>query len=144
MAVTVGISLMVAQFSSAAEHAEPGANRTSRIQIAQSVEPMNPLKPTIRNLATGARLYREHCAACHGAKGLGDGPAGKGLSPTPPNLRRYAGGKVETDGFLFWSVSFGGTHMKTAMPAWRRELKRSERWAIILYLRNGLSNSPPK
>ncbi len=36
----------------------------------------------------GAALYGQHCAACHGEKGDGAGPAAKYLYPKPRNLRR--------------------------------------------------------
>jgi mono/diheme cytochrome c family protein len=38
-----------------------------------------------------ARLYRDHCAVCHGAEGRGDGPAAGMLSPRPRDftLGRY-------------------------------------------------------
>ncbi len=38
----------------------------------------------------GRRVYLDHCAACHGADGLGDGPAAEGLSPPPRDLTRLA------------------------------------------------------
>lgn len=38
----------------------------------------------------GAALYAEHCAACHGPSGKGDGPAQAGLSPRAPDLTRLA------------------------------------------------------
>lgn len=35
------------------------------------------------DLARGAEVYRERCAACHGTSGYGDGPAAKTMSPLP-------------------------------------------------------------
>jgi mono/diheme cytochrome c family protein len=35
----------------------------------------------------GRKLYLEHCAVCHGAKGEGDGPMAKLLTTPPANLR---------------------------------------------------------
>ena len=45
--------------------------------------------------ATGADLYRRHCAACHGASGRGDGPLAASLRIPPKDLTaiaRNAGG----------------------------------------------------
>jgi mono/diheme cytochrome c family protein len=39
-------------------------------------------------VALGARLYQENCAACHGERGAGDGPAAKFLFPRPRNFRQ--------------------------------------------------------
>jgi mono/diheme cytochrome c family protein len=36
----------------------------------------------------GARLYRQYCAACHGERGRGDGPAGAALCPAPTDLTK--------------------------------------------------------
>lgn len=42
--------------------------------------------PPEEPLAMGERLYRDNCAACHGDKGGGDGPAAKFLQPKPRNF----------------------------------------------------------
>jgi mono/diheme cytochrome c family protein len=50
--------------------------------------------------ADGAPLYANHCAACHGARGEGDGPIAALLTVTVPNLRELAkrnGGKFPAD-----------------------------------------------
>ena len=50
--------------------------------------------------ADGAHLYANHCAACHGARGEGDGPVAALLTVTVPSLRELAkrnGGKFPAD-----------------------------------------------
>lgn len=39
---------------------------------------------------TGARLYLNHCAACHGADGEGSGPVAASMRVGMPNLRTLA------------------------------------------------------
>jgi mono/diheme cytochrome c family protein len=39
---------------------------------------------------TGARLYFNHCAACHGENGEGTGPVAASMRATMPNLRALA------------------------------------------------------
>ena len=39
---------------------------------------------------TGARLYFNHCAACHGSAGEGDGPVAASMQGTVPDLRNLA------------------------------------------------------
>lgn len=39
---------------------------------------------------TGARLYLNHCAACHGDDGEGTGPVAASMRVTVPNLRALA------------------------------------------------------
>jgi mono/diheme cytochrome c family protein len=43
--------------------------------------------------ADGARLYANHCSACHGARGEGDGPIAMLMNVTVPNLRVLQRGK---------------------------------------------------
>jgi mono/diheme cytochrome c family protein len=38
----------------------------------------------------GARLYRQHCASCHGPSGQGNGPLALQMRRTPPDLTRFA------------------------------------------------------
>jgi len=40
--------------------------------------------------ASGAALYADYCAACHGTTGKGDGPAAAGLTPRPVDLTTLA------------------------------------------------------
>jgi mono/diheme cytochrome c family protein len=47
---------------------------------------VNTLGMTKGNIAAGARLYEENCAACHGVKGDGRGEAAADLKPPPPAL----------------------------------------------------------
>ena len=98
----------------------------------------NPLKPTKANIEAGRRLYAENCASCHGAKGYGDGEAGKELNPPPANIAFTVRMPIATDGFLMWTISEGGEKLGTAMPAFKDVLSAKERWQIILYLRHGL------
>jgi len=43
--------------------------------------PRLPLDPD-----SGGRIYASTCAACHGARGMGDGPSAKGMNPAPPAI----------------------------------------------------------
>src|SRR5689334_22048157 len=45
--------------------------------------------------AHGAQIFGNTCAVCHGQKGEGDGPAGKGLQPPP---RNFVEGKWKNSG----------------------------------------------
>src|SRR5512132_4313901 len=46
----------------------------------------NPLPENAGVISRGRAIYRDHCASCHGPSGLGDGEAGRELSPRPANL----------------------------------------------------------
>ena len=46
--------------------------------------------PTASMPESGAQLYKDHCAACHGAEGKGDGPVAGFLKTPPADLRVLA------------------------------------------------------
>lgn len=71
-----------------------------------------PEIPDTGDAVLGARLYRTHCASCHGADGRGDGPAAAALRPRPPDLSGFY--KHARLAQVLWHGVPG-----TAMPAWR-------------------------
>lgn len=95
----------------------------------------NPLPDTPENIAAGKALYDRNCAACHGAGGLGDGPAGQNLNPRPAAIAAFAKMPMATDGYLDWTISEGGVPVGSAMPSFKSALKGDEIWKIILYVR---------
>jgi mono/diheme cytochrome c family protein len=95
----------------------------------------NPLPDTPENLAAGKALYDQNCAACHGADGLGDGPASRNLNPHPANIAAFAKMPMATDSYLDWTISEGGVPVGSAMPPFKGTLKDSDIWKIILYVR---------
>jgi putative copper resistance protein D len=84
------------------------------------------------SIAHGAALYREHCAACHGSGGRGDGPAAAGLHPTPADLTAAHTGD-HTAGDLYWWLSHGIPG--SAMPGFADRLGESDRWDLINFVR---------
>ena len=92
----------------------------------------NPVPATAEAVAAGAQLYQANCAACHGQKGYGDGPAGKQLSPRPANLSSLMrmSGRARDD-YLMWTISEG----RGAMPQFKQALIEEERWKIVRFLR---------
>lgn len=92
-----------------------------------------PTRPV--DLAAGERLYAQHCASCHGARGMGDGPAGKGMNPPPPALGSADVMRDVPPSLMYRIVSVGIAG--TQMPGWAEELSADERWSIVSWL-NGL------
>ena len=63
-----------------------------------------------------ADIYSEKCAACHGDKGNGDGPAGQAMSPPPAPFSTAVTGK--SDSWIATVITKGGpaVGMTPAMP----------------------------
>ncbi|MCC7018795.1 MAG: c-type cytochrome [Ardenticatenales bacterium] len=64
--------------------------------------------------AAGARRYGEHCTACHGADGAGDGPLSAGLQPPPPDWTADDALQHRSPAVLFQAIRRGvlGSSMK--------------------------------
>lgn len=64
--------------------------------------------------AAGARRYGEHCTACHGAAGAGDGPLSAGLQPPPPDWTADDALQHRSPAVLFQAIRRGvlGSSMK--------------------------------
>lgn len=79
----------------------------------------------------GAALFAAQCAACHGATGRGDGPAGKGLEPAPSNFHDAERMAQRSLYGLYSTISLGvaGTSMQ-GYP----QLTEEERWALAFYV----------
>ncbi|MET0048325.1 MAG: cytochrome c [Sedimenticola sp.] len=95
----------------------------------------NPLLRTSENITQGHRLYSDNCAICHGNQGWGNGPGGRSLAPAPANLASLIRMPIAQDDYLFWAISEGGVQFGSAMPAFKESLSESDRWLIILFLR---------
>lgn len=68
---------------------------------------------------SGATLFADNCAACHGARGRADGPAASGLAQTPADLTRLAarnGGGFPGDDVLAKIHGYGGPGHFGDMP----------------------------
>lgn len=99
----------------------------------------NPLQPTAENVTAGADLYAFHCSFCHGIDGQALTPAARGMRPAPEPFTGPAA-KPMSDALMFFRITEG--EARTGMPAWGDILTETERWQIILHIRQ-LQQSPP-
>ena len=76
-----------------------------------------------------AAVYKQKCAACHGADGQGDTPTGKNLK-----IRSFADPEVAkmTDDELSAAIEKG----KGRMPAYAKSMKPDEIKAMVSYIRS--------
>jgi mono/diheme cytochrome c family protein len=80
-----------------------------------------PITPS--NAASGQQMFKDYCAACHGATGKGDGPAAELLKTAPPDLTMMAknnNGKFPGDHFaaVLRFGTPGHAHGTSDMPVW--------------------------
>jgi high-affinity iron transporter len=91
-----------------------------------------PLAPAAApDLARGAALYRENCAACHGEAGDGRGPMARGMEPAPIDFTDRARA-AERSPFALYQVIEQGLE-GTTMPAFA-SLSAEDRWALAFHV----------
>ena len=83
------------------------------------------------DLGHALTLYSQHCAACHGAQGQGNGPDAKGLDPAPANFHNAERMASRSAYGLYNTISLGVGN--TAMKPFA-QLSDEERWALAFYV----------
>lgn len=90
------------------------------------------------DLRVAAALYATHCAACHGAQGRGDGPAGQALEPAPSNFHDRERMAQRSVYGLYNTITLGVAG--TAMRGFT-ELTEADRWALA-FLASAMGTEP--
>ncbi len=90
------------------------------------------LPVTALNLAEGKAIFVKSCASCHGAIGLGDGPAGVALNPKPPAIGtlEHMRGVSPALTYRVLSVGIAGT----PMAGYAATLTPEQRWNVVAYV----------
>src|SRR3990172_9198847 len=112
--------------------------------LEHTIAPAKFLPASKDLLDLGVATYRQHCVACHGPNGDGQGDAAYLLYPRPRNfttgnhrlVSTWEG--VPTDEDLFRTISRGMPG--SAMPSWAHLPERT-RWALVHYVKS-LAETP--
>src|SRR5262249_16483819 len=102
-------------------------NRSIRAHASGIATP-NGLDDPAKIIA-GVSHYSDHCATCHGARGVEPGDLAEGLNPRPPNLPDAP--RFYSPGELFW-IAKHGIRM-TGMPSWG-DHSDDELWATVAFI----------
>ncbi|MBI3162551.1 MAG: cytochrome c [Chloroflexi bacterium] len=95
------------------------------------VPTLGPLYPaSAPDIANGAIIYAEKCAACHGVAGLGDGEQGKQLPVTAAPLGLAEYGQTAQPSKWYAQVTQG--NLDRFMPPFS-SLSDQERWDVVAY-----------
>ncbi|MCF8386819.1 MAG: cytochrome c [Bacteroidales bacterium] len=114
--------------------------RTFQGQQSAGKELHNPLEANEENLAMGKEQYRIFCASCHGEQGKGDGHlyTSKLFTAKPTSLvDDYV--QEKPDGEIYHVITMGS--LSGLMGAHGAQISPGERWKIIHYVKNGLSEN---
>jgi mono/diheme cytochrome c family protein len=90
----------------------------------------NPYEGQADAITAGKKLFRQHCAECHGDDGHGIGHAedlhGPGVQNATPGQLQW----------LLWNGNLGA-----GMPSWSG-IPEQRRWQIVAYIKS-FNNTPP-
>lgn len=99
-------------------------------QSTASVDQAASTQEATAELSSGERLYRQHCAVCHGINGKGNGYPG--LIPPPADLTSP---KITTQLTPQLLATVHEGRKNTAMGAWGRLVSEQEMEDIVAYVR---------
>jgi len=105
-----------------------------------------PIDASETNLAAGAQIYREQCAACHGLSGHPSDFATHMYPDAPQLWARHRHGDVvgvsdDPVGETEWKVANG--IRLTGMPSFDKVLSSTQIWQVSLLLKNAAGPLPP-
>jgi len=94
----------------------------------------SPVPEDETNFLAGAKVYKEHCAVCHGLPGEPKTAIADGMFPPPPQLFRGTGVTDDEAWETYWKVA-GGIRM-TGMPGFSDHLGETKMWQVSVLLKN--------
>ena len=105
---------------------------------AEAAKLKNPVPSNPESIEAGRKLYRRHCASCHGVGGKGDG--GQALSGgEPSDLTDDVWDTGGTDGEIFVVTREG---LSSDMLAYKDKLKEKEIWQVVVFVRTLRAKQP--
>lgn len=87
-----------------------------------------------KNLLEGAKVYKEHCAVCHGVPDANKTAIAAGMAPKPPELFKGVGVTDDEAWESYWKVE-GGIRM-TGMPGFKGRLNETQIWQVAVLVKN--------
>jgi mono/diheme cytochrome c family protein len=103
-------------------------------RLRKDVQHEPPISADEISYLSGAHVYLEHCAVCHGLPGKEQTAIALGESPMPPHLFRGKGVTDDEPGETYWKVS-NGIRM-TGMPGFQKSLSSTQMWQVSVLLAN--------
>jgi mono/diheme cytochrome c family protein len=95
-------------------------------------EPQEPADEA--NLISGAKVYKEQCATCHGLPSEPKSAVATGMYPAPPQLFQGTGVTDDDAWESYWKVE-SGIRM-SGMPGFKDRLTEKQIWQVAVLVRN--------
>jgi thiosulfate dehydrogenase len=118
--------------------AHTSLNATIHREAPQPPYPYGP--PTDVDVATGAKLYVQNCAACHGTAHTTPNAIARGLGVQPPQFNKH-GVDDDPEGETYWKIEHGIRF--TGMPAYDKSLDEKAIWQLTYFMKKLPKDLPP-
>src|SRR5271168_1504711 len=113
-------------------------------RIDKEMPKSSPIEASATNLESGAHIYRQQCASCHGLYGLPSAFAAHMYPHAPqlwaPHQNGVVGVSDDPAGETYWKVANG--IRLSGMPAYDHVLSDTEMWQVTLLLKNADQQLP--
>ena len=86
------------------------------------------------NMLSGAKVFKENCAVCHGLPGAPKTAVAQGMYPAPPQLFHGVGVTDDDAWESYWKVE-NGIRM-TGMPGFKGQLTEPQIWQVSVLVKN--------
>jgi thiosulfate dehydrogenase len=86
------------------------------------------------NMLSGAKVFKENCAVCHGLPGESKTAVAQGMYPAPPQLFHGVGVTDDDAWESYWKVE-NGIRM-TGMPGFKGQLTEPQIWQVSVLVKN--------
>jgi len=110
------------------------ANGALHAHIEKEMPKTVPIPADESNLMSGANVYRENCAVCHGIAGGTPTAVSRGMFPKPPKLLQGMGVTDDPPGETYWKVANG--IRLSGMPSFSESLSQTQMWQVSLLAAN--------
>jgi len=107
------------------------AGRAMDASVARAApKAANPVTADATNLVAGARLYRDHCALCHGDPANPQSALAGSLNPPAPQFMKDMPDMPDEQNFYILQHGIRWT----AMPAWKNVVSEQQTWQLVTFL----------
>lgn len=132
------LASMVQQKRPASDVAAAASKLRSSVIEAYNLQVVPKRTP---DLSAGRKLYLAMCESCHGANGLGNGPAGVRLEPAPSNFHDAERMAQRSLYSLYNTITLGVRD--TGMASYEKTLSDEQRWTLAFYVSTFASGNKP-
>lgn len=110
------------------------AHMALNAHIAKQPAPNSPVVADEKSYLSGAEVYKQNCAVCHGLPDQPKTTIAQGMYPPPPQLFHGTGVTDDPPSESYWKVENG--IRLTGMPGFKGRLTEAQIWEVSVLVAN--------